>query len=319
MTTARGAIRQYSAYFDNIIKWHYPCFVHTSERFKNLTATVSASSPIRYPGGKFRARKILAEHLPTIEQESRDGHIEEVLEVKHVVAPFFGGGSFELFMTQMGIKVSGFDGFDLLANTWEHILSFPDAVADALQKYHGAVDSAVFKNLQQRLKNDPVMDLQSAAEFLVVNRCSFSGATLSGGFSAASADTRFTQSMIDKVRAFDNPLLSVEYGLFEEPLGNIEKVSKTAGVEVDLLFLDPPYWLERAKNKLYGIGGDLHQHFDHEGLRNLVAASGKRFLLTYNDAPEVRELWADYDIQTAEWSYGMNKSKKSSEIIIKNY
>lgn len=293
---------------------------------------LSASSPVRYPGGKFRARKLLFEKLPASIHHYAT-LAQSVEQQPLVVSPFFGGGSFELFLTERKFRVAGFDGFDLLANFWNVLLARPDALADALQAFHGTVDSPVFKNLQKSLREcserrelfgedstnvegtpGAVSDerVRRAAEFLVVNRCSFSGATLSGGFSKASASDRFTQSVIDKVRAFHNPALTVEYGLFEQTFKNLPEGT-------DFLFLDPPYLLEQSKNKLYGIGGSLHQSFDHEGLRDVVLGSNLPFMLTYNDSPVVRDLWRGYGIEEAAWSYGMNKSKKSSEIIIRNY
>ena len=38
--------------------------------------------------------------------------------------------------------------------------------------------------------------------------------------------------------------------------------------------------------------------------------------LTYNDDEYIRGLYKDFIIIDASWAYGMNKSKKSSEIII---
>ena len=38
--------------------------------------------------------------------------------------------------------------------------------------------------------------------------------------------------------------------------------------------------------------------------------------MTYNDCDFIRNLYKSYKIFNAEWNYGMNKSKKSSEIVI---
>ena len=68
-------------------------------------------------------------------------------------------------------------------------------------------------------------------------------------------------------------------------------------------------------NNLYGKNGDTHSGFDHEGLFNLLNKR-KGWLLSYNNTPEIREMYKDYKIIEAEWAYGMNKSKESSEILI---
>ena len=258
----------------------------------------STSSPVRYPGGKFRARKIIEEYLPN--------------ESSKILSPFFGGGSFELYATGLGHFVIGADGFKSLANFWTNLLSNPEEMADELQKYLGNVDSDLFKSVQIRQKsNDDPNSLIDAVEFILINRCSFSGATFSGGFSKESARTRFTQSLIDKIRSFKNDNLKFEYGLFEEVIPQYAD-------SVDLMFLDPPYLLDGAKNSLYGIGGDMHKSFDHNLFYEVVVDSNKPFILTYNNSDEIRNIWKDYKILDAELSYGMNKSKKSSEIIIIN-
>ena len=80
------------------------------------------------------------------------------------------------------------------------------------------------------------------------------------------------------------------------------------------MFLDPPYYLEN-NSKLYGNNGDMHEDFNHEKLFNILK-SKKNWLLTYNNCEYIRNLYKDYLILDVNWSYGMNKSKCSSEIII---
>ena len=76
--------------------------------------------------------------------------------------------------------------------------------------------------------------------------------------------------------------------------------------------------LKASQNSLYGVSGNLHKGFEHERLHS-VLSTRDRWVMSYNDCEQIREMYKDYEITTAEWSYGMNKSKKSSEIIITNY
>ena len=79
-------------------------------------------------------------------------------------------------------------------------------------------------------------------------------------------------------------------------------------------FLDPPYYLE-GKSRLYGNNGDMHEDFNHKMLYDHVTKYDQ-WIITYNDCEYIRELYKDYKILDVNWSYGMNKSKKSSEIVI---
>ena len=60
---------------------------------------------LRYAGGKSLAVGDIMEHIPN--------------DVEKVVSPFIGGGSLEVALSkELGIKVIGYDLFDLLVNFW---------------------------------------------------------------------------------------------------------------------------------------------------------------------------------------------------------
>lgn len=86
--------------------------------------------------------------------------------------------------------------------------------------------------------------------------------------------------------------------------------------ENEFIFLDPPYYLG-DKSNLYGVKGDLHSDFDHSMLCEMLKRLN-RWMLCYNDCEYIRGLYGDGNIKiiTTKWAYGMNKTKKSSEIVI---
>lgn len=257
---------------------------------------------LRYPGGKSRAVKKLAPLIPSTTQ--------------HVIAPFLGGGSFELYLTGQGITVEASDLFPQLVTFWQVMQSTPDALADRLDALLGTVDKTMFATMQHALRTKSVSEsaedaLDVATWFYAVNRCSFSGATLSGGFSRSASVDRFTQSSVDRVRNFHNHLLTVDHRPYQEALQH----------DADLYFLDPPYLLGGSRDSLYGDRGSMHDSFDHVAFRDLVKDLRQPALITYNNDPTIRELWEDaqWTVHETSWSYGMNASKQSSEVIILNY
>jgi DNA adenine methylase len=145
----------------------------------------------------------------------------------------------------------------------------------------------------------------AAAAYFAVNRSSFSGATLSGGFSQQAADGRFNENSIKRLENFEAPNLKVGFMSFEQSIALHEK---------EFLYLDPPYFLEE-KSKLYGKNGDMHEGFDHKLLHSLLT-NRQNWLLCYNDCEFIREHYSDYEILPAAWAYGMNKSKESNEVFI---
>lgn len=262
---------------------------------------------LRYPGGKSRAVKILRRY-PMSET---------------VISPFLGGGSFEIDLLNTGRKIIANDVYRSLSVFWNVLNSDPKTLAGEIQGYLvEGISKEQYLTLQKKLKQfeaGEIVDLNPvsvASLFYVVNRCSFSGSTLSGGYSKSAAVGRFTESGVNKIKNW----VPTDTFIIEN-MDYTEFLKKNLVSENDW-FLDPPYMLpENERNKLYGVNGNYHYNFNHQQLFDLVERFhniGGKFLLTYNDSAEIRELYKDYNIVGAEWSYGMNKTKKSSEIIIHN-
>jgi DNA adenine methylase len=243
---------------------------------------------LRYPGGKSRAVKTLNQHLPS--------------GIKEICSPFFGGGSFELFLAEKGIKVYGYDTFTPLVDFWQEALTNASEMADIVSGFHPLSKERFYALQKQQANFDS--KIYRAASFYVLNRCSFSGSTLSGGMSPNHP--RFNENAINRLREFSITNLSVDELSFEKSIPKHNDL---------FLYLDPPYYIE---NYLYGTKGDKHKNFNHEGLAELLKKR-KGWILSYNNCGFIKDLYKDYEIVFPEWSYGMSKDKKSKEILVINY
>jgi len=151
--------------------------------------------------------------------------------------------------------------------------------------------------------------------FFFFNRVTFSGTTQAGGFSRHAFRERFTLSSIRRLAPMPEALKQVRITDVD-----FEGVVRTPGKNV-FLFLDPPYFTTK---RLYGRGGRLHD-FDHGRLARVLRRTKHRFLLTYDDCPEVRELYEWAEIRPWRLQYGMsncNRSRASrvgAELFIANY
>ncbi|MEM6500897.1 MAG: DNA adenine methylase [Cyanobacteria bacterium P01_C01_bin.89] len=254
----------------------------------------SVRSPLRYPGGKSRAVKVI---LPRITELMGDRTT--------LVSPFIGGGSIELACATQGKTVYAYDTFQPLIAFWSALLRDPVALAQEVQKYYPLTQREDFYQLQKQ-HQDVANDYQ-AILFFVLNRASFSGTTLSGGCSDLSITKRFTQSSIDRLHAFPaeqiRQYLTVDVQDFEASLNQHPDA---------FAYLDPPYLISSS---LYGNRGSTHQGFDHERLAR-VLRSRRGWILSYNDHPTIRDLYEGFEIQCPQWSYGMGNSKKSQEVLI---
>jgi DNA adenine methylase len=250
------------------------------------------TSPLRYPGGKTRGCTLIWALLQ-----------KEYPGTTSLASPFFGGGSFELFCAAKGITVNANDLFEPLANFWTQLKSHPIDLAQTVELFR-PLSKADFYRFREsiQVESDPLL---RAAYYFCINRSSFSGATFCGGYSEQAAKGRFTASSIERLRLTD--------------MRNIKTFSHVPAVDFirtlpgdTVLFLDPPYHIT---NYLYGRDGDLHAGFNHEELAT-VLLTRKKWILCYNDCEYIRNLYKGCRIIPMSWSYGMNATKKSNEIVI---
>lgn len=241
-------------------------------------------SPLRYPGGKSRAVKAIMRYIPP---------------VSRLCSPFVGGGSLELACAARGIEVHAYDAFLPLVDFWQSLLREGEALADKVEEFYPMSRSRFYALQKEYMKIDD--KLERSAAFYAINRCSFSGITLSGGMSPGHP--RFTPSSIERLRAFQVSGFHVEHADF---------VDSMARHEDDFLYLDPPY---ANGGFLYGNRGDCHAGFDHESLASLLHRRDL-WIASYNDCEMARDLYAGYAIEKPEWNYGMSHEKQSNELLI---
>ena len=260
-------------------------------------------SPLRYPGGKTRAVKILTTYVQTYFPER-----------KTVLSPFFGGGSFELFLYSNKYKVYGNDLFKPLYIFWKVLLSNPELLKEKVETLMPITKE---KFLSYRKEISELSDeLKIASYYYIINRCSFSGSTFCGGFSLEASTKRLNESSLKTVESYKELKNSSDLEDFKSiTFSNqdcIEFIKDHPENKESFLYLDPPYYIETY---IYGKNGDLHENFNHEKLRDTLMTRND-WILSYNDCTYIRELYKDCKIFKEAWAYGMNAKKDSSEIII---
>lgn len=80
-----------------------------------------------------------------------------------------------------------------------------------------------------------------------------------------------------------------------------------------LFYCDPPY---------YGTEDYYTAEFtvaDHVRLRDCLAGIKGKFVLSYNDCPEVRELYQGYQIDTVERQHNLKPDERYRELIIRDF
>lgn len=263
-------------------------------------------SPLRYPGGKSRAIKIL---MPFFPQD-----FDELAE------PFFGGGSVGLYLAQnFGLKqIFANDLNTDLYCFWQTLKTQNKALIDEIKRTRQTHTNGreLYEKLLAR-RGENLSDFQRAVDFFVLNRITFSGVVDCGGYSQKAYESRFTPSSIERLKNMDSILRNFTFSN-----QSYESLLQNNGKRV-FIFLDPPYF-SASKSKLYGKKGDLHANFNHERLCEHLKNTKHRFLLTYDDSEFIRELYKDFYKLKYTLQYGMNnfkqtKAKAGSELLISNF
>ncbi|NJR49715.1 MAG: DNA adenine methylase [Leptolyngbyaceae cyanobacterium CSU_1_3] len=264
-------------------------------------------SPLRYPGGKSKALDKIIPHLPVSIGEYRE--------------PFVGGGSVCLAVKNLfGDRIQkywindlNFDLYCFWVSAKTEVEALVREVEKIKQKY---TDGRELFNYFT-CKDLKLKEFDRAVRFFVLNRITFSGTVDSGGYSKQAFERRFTDSSIERLQKLSAHLSSIQI-----TNSDYESLLTQGGEEV-FIFLDPPYF-SATKSKLYGVKGKLHTDFDHQRFAKNMRQCPHKWLITYDDSPQIRALFTFANITEWTLQYGMNNYKQESagvgrELLIKNY
>lgn len=269
-------------------------------------------SPLRYTGGKSKAIGLILENMPNLKE-------------KKIVSPFFGGGSFEIVLSQqLGFEVIGYDIFEMLVNFWQQIINNPHELGTELRKliptkqqyYRNRTillnywDKIKPKNLIYKTRNPIPLneieqnlldnDLLKQASYFYYNMQLSYGPMFLGWCSSIYLDNKKYQKIIEKIENFKSKNLSVFCESFETSIPKHKN---------DFLFLDPPYYIGGGDSKMFkGMYPNCnfpihHNGFNHQLLQQLLHDHKGGFFLTYNDCSTIRDLYKEYKQVYPKWNY----------------
>ncbi len=268
--------------------------------------TNKLKSPLRYPGGKARLVKQILNFAPEAFTEYRE--------------PFLGGGSvlFGILSSRPDVICKATDNFEHLARFWVQLRYNSQDVKDKveqLKKEHQNRDLFDFcRHFIEDFFADPI---EKAAMYFILNRITFSGLTMSGGFSQAAHDTRFKKSHIDNLLTAGKVIskVHIEHGDYTKLL--LDELETVYSGKV-WIYCDPPY--DIGSSTLYGNRGDQHKGFDHAKFAEDCKQCQHQLLVTYNDNANIRQLFSWANITEIPVTYNMNSNnKKKVELFITNY
>jgi len=244
-------------------------------------------SPLRYAGGKSLAVGFIIERLPD--------------NIERIISPFIGGGSVEIACAaELGLKVIGYDIFDILCNYWDVQLNDPEELYKMMKEFepNRSTFDSVKKRLKEHWKEGKTLSRVELAAHYYFNSNTSYGPHFLGWPSDIYLEKNRYEKMILKSRNFRAPNLSVECASFENVIPKYRN---------DFLYCDPPYFLEEGK---MFVGMYPHRNFPihhigfrHDLLRELLLKHKGGFVLSYNDCKTIREWYKDFEMYTPKWQY----------------
>jgi DNA adenine methylase len=264
------------------------------------------ASPLRYPGGKGRLGPWLASVI-----EKND------LKGGWYVEPFAGGAGAALYLLLEGhvehIVIN--DADPLIHAFWKSVVCETAAFADMIRRTPVTMRSrARFQAMVASPEGHSALELGFAAFFL--NRTSRSG-ILAGGViggkeqaGAYKLDARYkSDDLIARVRAIGAKRERITV-LGMDALDLLLDCSPGFPAKT-LLYLDPPYYVKGSQ--LYR---NHYQHADHEAIAHCAKLAAHPLLITYDDVPEIRELYRGVKSSNFSLQYSTHRARPvASEVL----
>jgi DNA adenine methylase len=265
-------------------------------------------TPLRYPGGKGK----LAAYVKRLMRTNRllDGVYVE---------PYAGGAAIalELLFHEYVTRVHINDVSTPVYAFWYSVLEHTDRLCRLVRDTPRNVDSwAIQKRVLATPENHDLLAIGFATFFL--NRTNRSGilkhAGIIGGREQTGnwkIDARYNaDELICRIEAIANMRSRIHLTQLDALKFLRKGIKKWP--ERTLIYLDPPYYLKG--HELYY---DFYRHLDHQKIAEFVKGKilNQRWIISYDDVPQVRNLYAGFRQRTYSVGYSARKARQGAEVM----
>lgn len=250
-----------------------------------------------YIGGK---RNLALRLVPLLDRTPHDGYAE----------PFVGmGGIFLRRRSRPRVEVINDVSGDVA--TFFRVLQRHYAYFLDMLRFRVA-SRAEFERLRAQ-PPETLTDLERAVRFLYLQRLAFGGKVEGRNFGLdRTQGARFNVTKLEPMLADIHERLA---GVVIEQLGYADFIRRydRAGM---LFYLDPPYWGCETD-----YGADVFGREDFAALADQLGGIKGRFVLSINDTPGARDVFARFDqvVLPVTYTVGAGEAKKVSELVIANF
>lgn len=280
---------------------------------KNKLLRREPISPLRYPGGK----ALLTAYVSGVIEEN-------LLSGCTLYEPYAGGASVSLELLRLGFVARAvlIERDPLVYAFWWSVFHDTEALCNAIAACPVTIQTWQALQSTRDVDNPHASNftlLQLGAAGLFFNRTNFSGIIGAGPIGGESQksiykiDCRFNKErIISKIKTLArfSDRISIHFGDAIEFLRlNTERIS----ADFSFVYIDPPYYLQGKK---------LYRHSysdrDHATLAEFIRTQGYPWLLSYDDHPRIRELYANNQMQPIYLDYKVKSNRTAQELVISN-
>lgn len=276
-----------------------------NETFSKITnvASVPQLSVFRYPGGKTWFIPRLREWLKS-----------QKIKPKVFIEPFVGGGICSLTSVSENLCDMALMG-DLdeeVGAVWQAILSSDaDWLAEKILLFE-----MNYENVSNVIKKDSCSVKDRAFKTILKNRCSHGGILASGagflrkGESGKGILSRwYPDTLAKRIKVIHLLRNNLEFRLVDA----FDILDEFKSRDDVVFFIDPPYTVggKRAGKRLY-----THHELDHDLLFKKCAELRGDFIMTYDNADEVKNLVKKYNFEAMPIPMKNTHHAKMTELVI---
>lgn len=263
-------------------------------------------TPLRYPGGKGKFAPFIESLIEA--NGLRGGHYLEV---------YAGGAAVALdllFKNYVSdIHINDFD--HAVASFWKAAVYMTDEMIEKIKAVEVNMDNWYrFKAIMEDEGNTDILEKGFATFFM--NRCNRSG-ILKGGVIGGKAqagnwklDERFKKdNLIKRLERIKQHRAHIHV-YQEDARILLERCADFLPENNSLIYLDPPYYV-----KGQGLYRNFYEHQDHIDIKNTLETLKHKWLVSYDNAPEICEIYSCSISREHTLAYTAQERKMGSEIL----
>jgi len=261
-------------------------------------ASVPQRSPFRYPGGKTWLIPVVRRWL---KQESNN---------KHLCEPFVGGGivSLTAAFENLASKITMIELDEEVAAVWDVIINGDtNWLATTILEFDLTIENAsnVLSKSKKSIK-------EQAFSTILKNRIFHGGIITKGsgliknGENGKGIKSRwYAKTLHDRITAINLVKNKIEFKTGDA----FDFLEKNISDNEKYFFIDPPY--TKAGRRLY-----TYFDIDHEKLFEITSKLSGKYMLTYDDTEEIRNLAGKYNLEYRTIPMKTTHHIQKNEIII---